>query len=121
MGLLNNSWRGVGRTTKMPDLRYTPGGTAVCRFNMAVDTSYDSDKEEDITDFVPCKIWGKRAEAFAENVGKGSKIAVIGQLKVEWWEDDSGNDRRDIYVLIRDVDYSNLKDPSVDVGPQGRV
>ena len=50
----------TGRLTKDPELRYTPSGTPVCRFNLAV-SRMSADGE---ADFVPCT--GARAGIGAE-------------------------------------------------------
>ena len=63
----------VGRITKDPELRYTPGnGTAVTTLNLAVD-NYNSKTGEKSADFIPVVIWGKQAENTAQyKIGRAS-------------------------------------------------
>lgn len=38
----------IGRLTKDPDLRYTPSGTAVAKFTLAVDRQFSKEKETEV-------------------------------------------------------------------------
>ena len=76
----------IGRLTNDPDLRYTSGnGKAVCNFGLAVNRPYKSKQE---ADFINIEVWGKQAENTAQYVGKGSKVAVTGELNIDQYEKD---------------------------------
>ena len=51
----------VGRTTKDPELRYTPNNVAVATFSLAVNRTFKDANGERETDFINCvsklKIW----------------------------------------------------------------
>ena len=52
----------IGRLTKDPELRYTPGtGMAVTTVTLAVDRFNASTKQRE-ADFISVVIWGKQAE-----------------------------------------------------------
>lgn len=82
----------VGRLTKQPELRYIPGsGTATASFTIAVDRDYlkkDGTKE---TDFIHIEIMGKRAEACAQYLVRGSLVSVSGSLRVDNYTKDNKN------------------------------
>ena len=44
----------IGRLTRDPELKYTPNGVAVCKFDLAVDRPYSKEKE---ADFIPIVVW----------------------------------------------------------------
>lgn len=70
----------IGRLTKDPELRYTPGnGVAVSSLTVAVD-NYNSKTGEKGADFIPVVVWGKSAENVAQYCVKGSQIAVSGRI-----------------------------------------
>lgn len=82
----------IGRLTKDPELRYTPGnGQAVCTINLAVDEP--SSKEENKTIFISVVVWGKQAENLATYMTKGSMIAINGRLSTRSYEAKDGTKR----------------------------
>ena len=71
----------IGRLTKDPELRYTPSGTAVAKFTLAVDRRQFRDREKE-TDFIDIVVWQKLAETCTNYLGKGRLVAVDGRLQV---------------------------------------
>ncbi len=92
----------IGRLTKDPDLRYTPSGTAVAKFTLAVDRAYSKEKE---TDFIPCVVWRKQAENCANYIGKGSLVAVEGRIQVRTYEAKDGGKRWVTEVVADNVRF----------------
>jgi single-strand DNA-binding protein len=82
----------IGRLVRDIDLRYTPSGTAVAKFTLAVDRPRRSDSEKE-TDFIPVVAWGKTAENCANYIGKGSLVAVDGRIQVCTYEAKDGGRR----------------------------
>ena len=74
----------VGRLTKDPELRYTPGeGTAICNFTLAINRGYKNKEGKNEADFIFIEAWNKQAENIAQYCTKGSLVAVSGSLRVE--------------------------------------
>ncbi|WP_419670114.1 single-stranded DNA-binding protein [Clostridium botulinum] len=49
----------IGRLTKDPELKFTPGaGKAVTTFTLAVNRRYKKDGQQE-ADFIPIVVWGK--------------------------------------------------------------
>ena len=83
----------IGRLTKDPELRYTPGnGVAVSSLTLAVD-NYNSKTGEKGADFIPVVVWGKSAENVAQYCVKGSQIAVSGRIANRSYEAKDGTKR----------------------------
>ncbi|MDD2401939.1 MAG: single-stranded DNA-binding protein [Clostridia bacterium] len=80
----------IGRLTKDPELRYTPSGTAVASFTLAVDRYRSNQQGEKEADFIPIVVWQKQAENCANYIGKGSLVAVDGRLQVRTYDDKEG-------------------------------
>ena len=91
----------VGRLTRDPELKYTPGGHAVANFTLAVDRNFTNQDGEREADFIRTVVWRKLAETCAEYLHKGSLIAVTGRLQVRNYEDNDGN-RRTIAEVVAD-------------------
>lgn len=86
-----NRFIGVGRLVRDVDLRYTPQGTAVANFTIAINRPFknkETDKQE--ADFINCVIWRKPAENLANYMSKGSQIGVDGRLQSRSYDDKDG-------------------------------
>lgn len=92
----------MGNLTRDPEVRYTPNGSAVCHFGLAVNRRYkaqDGDWQEETT-FIDCTMWSKRGEAFAKYHSKGKQAFVEGELRLDTWEDKKdGSKRSKLYVV----------------------
>ena len=83
----------IGRLTKDPELKYTPGtGTAVTTITLAVD-NYNSKSGERTADFIPVVLWGKQAENTAQYTLKGSQVAISGRISVRTYDAKDGTKR----------------------------
>ncbi len=90
-----------------PELRYTPAGTAVCRFNVA--TKYLAGRDEYgqrsyETTWTQVETWERLAESCNSYLHKGSRVRIIGSLRTDTWVDrDTGQPRYKTYVRADDV------------------
>jgi single-strand DNA-binding protein len=69
----------AGNLTRDPELRYTPKGTAVCKFGIAVNRKWKSESgepKEEVT-FVDVDAFGKTAEAIAQYLKKGAVYSLM--------------------------------------------
>ena len=81
-----NSFSGIGRLTRDPDVRYNPNTqVAVARFTIAIDSGYGDNKR---TDFPSIVVFGKMAEVVEKYLKKGSQVAVQGRLQTGSYEKD---------------------------------
>ena len=88
----------IGRITKDLELRHTTNNKAVCEFTLAVN------RDKDNADFINCIVWNSQAENLCKYQGKGSQIAVLGELRVETYEVE-GNKRYKTYVLVNNIEF----------------
>lgn len=83
----------IGRLTKDPELRFTPGaGTAVTTLTLAVDR-YNTKTGEREADFIPVVIWGKQAESTANYMSKGGQVAISGRIQTRSYDAKDGTKR----------------------------
>ncbi|MFN0117671.1 MAG: single-stranded DNA-binding protein [Elusimicrobiota bacterium] len=98
----------VGRLTRDPELRYTPQGTPVCHFRVAVGRKYkdrnSNEWKEDVA-FVPCSVWRETAERCGQRLKKGSPVFIEGRLKSKEWTTKEGQKRSDLEVDIQKVQF----------------
>lgn len=98
----------MGRLARDPDLRYTPKGTAVADFSVALNHTWKTDageKREEVT-FVDVTAWGRQAEVIGQYFRKGKGILVEGRLKQDKWQDkNTGQDRSKLGVVLESFDF----------------
>lgn len=80
----------VGRTTKDPELRYTPSNVAVATFSLAVNRNFKDANGERETDFINCVIWRQQAENLANWAKKGALIGITGRIQTRSYENQQG-------------------------------
>lgn len=80
----------IGRLTKDPDMRYTPNGTAVATFTLAVNRNFTNQNGSREADFINCVIWRKSAESLANYCRKGTLLGVTGRIQTRNYENQQG-------------------------------
>lgn len=95
----------LGNLGADPELRFTQGGQAVLNMRLATTESYlDANKvRRERTDWHNVVVWGKRGEALAKILGKGSSIFVEGSLRTSSYDDREGNKRYKTEVYATNV------------------
>jgi single-strand DNA-binding protein len=78
----------LGNLGSDPELRFTNGGQAVLNMRIATTETYlDKNKvRQERTEWHNVVLWGKRAEALAKFLTKGSRIFVEGGLHTSSYE-----------------------------------
>ncbi len=99
-----NSINLIGRLTKDPELRYTPGGNAVCTLRLAV-TRRRRNGDDQGAVFIDVVSFGPRAEAVAEHMTKGRQVAVSGRLEYQEWKAQDGSPRSRHEVIAEQVQF----------------
>jgi len=92
----------LGNLTRDPELRFTPGGTAVVGFGLAVNRNVrnkNSGEWETSVDFFNVTAWYKLAENCAESLSKGDRVLVSGRLSQDSWESKEGQKRSTVRII----------------------
>lgn len=102
----------IGNLTKDPELRYTPQGTAVASFRIAVNSKIKQHGElKDETLFIGVVVFGKQAESAGQYLSKGRSVLVEGRLQERSWEKDGQKHSR-MEVVANSVRFLSKKTPS---------
>ncbi len=96
----------IGNLTRNIELRYTPSGTPVGSFGLAVNRRFKQGDElnEDVL-FVDVVVFGKQAENAAKYLSKGSKATIEGRLQQRRWETEAGDKRSKHEVVAENIVY----------------
>jgi single-strand DNA-binding protein len=95
----------LGNLGADPELQRTQGGEAVLNLRIATTESWlDKNKEkQERTDWHNVVIWGKRGEALAKILHKGSQLFVEGSIRTSNYEDKEGVKRYKTEVNATEV------------------
>ena len=96
----------MGRLVADPELKTTPTGASVTNFRIAVDRSYVKQGEERKADFIDIVCWRQTAEFVCRYFGKGSMIAVEGQLQTRTYQAKDGTNRYVTEVVADNVSFT---------------
>ena len=105
----------AGNLTRDPELKYTPKGTAVCKFGVAVNRTWrgeDGQKKEEVA-FIDVDAFGKQAEAITQYLRKGRGIYVRGRLRLDEWEDKTTKQKRSkLGVVLESFQFTDSRQAS---------
>jgi single-strand DNA-binding protein len=99
----------MGRLTADPELKVTPNGVSVTSFSIAVDRSYVKQGEERKADFINIVCWKNTAEFVCRYFGKGSLIALEGQLQSRTYQAKDGTNRYVVEVVANNISFTGEK------------
>ncbi len=100
----------IGNLTRNPELRYTPSGTPVANFGLAVNRRFrqGDDQKEEVC-FVDIVVFGKQAENCGQYLSKGDGAIIDGRLQQRRWETEDGQRRSKHEVVAQSVTFGPKK------------
>jgi single-strand DNA-binding protein len=117
----------MGRLTRDPQIEYTSGGLAYCKFSIAVNEGSKKDGTELPASFFDVTAWDKKAETVTKFFHKGKQILIIGRLKQDRWQTQDGQNRSKVGIVLEqfffigkkgdDAGYSPTPPPQYDNSP----
>jgi single-strand DNA-binding protein len=95
----------LGNLGADPELRMTSGGQAVLKLRLATSETYlDRNKvRQERTEWHSVIVWGRRGEALAKILAKGSRIFVEGGLRTSSYDDKEGHKRYKTEVVANNI------------------
>jgi single-strand DNA-binding protein len=98
----------AGNLTRDPELRYTPKGTAIAKFGLAINRTWRSETgetKEEVT-FVDIDAFGKQAETIGQYLKKGRPVLIEGRLRLDQWDDkQTGQKRSRLGVVLEGFQF----------------
>jgi single-strand DNA-binding protein len=103
----------IGRMVRDPELRYTPSGTSIANFSVANNRSYTSSGEKkEVVSFFNCVAWGKLGEVIVQYSKKGNRVGLEGRLQQRSWEDQQGNKRSTVEIVVENFQFLSPRESS---------
>lgn len=98
----------VGNLGQDAELKVMSGGDAVLNFSVATSekwTDKQSGEKKEKTEWHRCALWGKRAEALAPHLTKGTKVVVEGKIETRSYEKD-GEKRYATSIKVNELEFA---------------
>jgi len=101
----------VMRISQDIELRYLPSGAAVAKLNLVSSSKYKTatGEQKEETCFIEGAVFGKPAEVINQYCKKGSKLYIMGDLKLDTWQDQNGQKRSKHTIKIDSFEFLDSK------------
>jgi single-strand DNA-binding protein len=95
----------VGRLTRDPEIRNTPGGQSVATISIATNRFWKdkSGQRQDKTEFHNIILWGRLAEIAGQYLTKGQEAFFEGRLETRKYTAKDGSERRVTEVIAENM------------------
>lgn len=104
-----NVLNAIGNIGQDAEVRFLPNSTPVAQFSFALTSGFG---EKQVTTWLRCSLFGKRAETLAPMLTKGTKIGITGELTNRPYTDNAGNEKHSLEVRVNDVTLLGKKEAS---------
>lgn len=96
---------GMARLGRDAEVRFTPGGDAVCNLSLAVNYGQKAADGNRPTQWIDATLWGKRAEALAQYLVKGSvHCFTLDEIHIETYQKNGGGEGVKLVARVLDVE-----------------
>jgi single-strand DNA-binding protein len=92
----------MGNLTRSPEVKTLPSGNSVCEFGLAINrkfTTRDGDERDEVA-YVELSCFGRGGEVIKQYCDKGSPLFVEGRLRYDSWQNDKGEKRNRLSVIV---------------------
>ncbi len=95
----------IGNLGRDPEMRFTPSGTAVTDFSLAVNRRRRNQEGEysDETEWFRIVCWNRLAEIADQYLGKGTQVYVEGRLTTRRYTANDGTERTSVDVIANEM------------------
>ena len=103
----------IGNLGRDPEVRYTPGGSAVCNVSIATSRNWKdktSGERVEETEWHRVVFYDRMAEVVGEYLKKGRPIYVEGRLKTRKWQDKEGKEQYTTEVVATEMQMLGGRD-----------
>lgn len=114
----------VGNLGSDPDLRFTPGRTAVATCSLATTESWvdQAGKVRERAEWHRLVMWRGVAETAKQNLRKGNRVYVEGKLNTRVWDDARGRRNSVTEIVVSDLkllgpNHAHRDEPEDEVNP----
>ncbi len=109
----------IGNLGRDPEMKYTPQGTPVTTFSLAVSRTWKTPdgQTRDETEWFKVVAWERLAEQCNEYLRKGSKVFIEGRLQTREWQAPDGQQRQMVEVVASNMLILDSRQQAAAGGP----
>jgi len=101
---------GLFRLTRDAELRFSTSGSEIVKFGLVSSEKY---KDKETTLFLDAVCFGKIGKVIHDYAGqKGNQIYLNGKLQTDQWEDQQGQKRSKVSMVIEGFDFVSQRQQS---------
>jgi single-strand DNA-binding protein len=110
----------IGNLGRDPEMRYTPSGTPVTEFSVAVNRRRRDAEGQwtDETEWFRVVCWNRLAEISDQMLRKGARVYVEGRLQVRAYLDRMNQPRAVAEIIANDVIVLSSRSDMADIGAE---
>ena len=90
----------TGNLGRDAETKFTQGGEAVTSFSVALSSGFGDKK---ITTWLNCNFWGKRGQAVAPHLLKGTQVAISGEFTARPYQSKEGMEKLSLELRVNDL------------------
>ena len=102
--MLNNVYLN-GRITRNLELKQTSNNNLSLNITLAVERNFKDQSGQKQTDFISCKVFGKRAETIAQYCQKGDLISITGSIQTGSYQKQDGTKVYTTDVMVNEFSF----------------
>lgn len=102
-----------GRLGEDPKVKYFESGSVKVDLSIGVNRYNAKKKDEEVT-WHKAIAWGKKAEFIAEVAKMGALVYIQGSLQKDTYQDENGNNRASVYILVEEIKVTNKRNKDGD-------
>lgn len=108
----------LGNLTRDPEVRFTPNGSAIANFAIALNRKYKQGEEtKEEVSYFDIVAFGKQAENCGQYLHKGDSALIEGRLQQRRWDDkETGAKRSKVEVAAQSVTFMPKKNGGQSAG-----
>ncbi|MFA9477556.1 single-stranded DNA-binding protein [Phycisphaerales bacterium AB-hyl4] len=97
----------MGNLTRDPEMRYTANNTPVTKLGLAVNRRWKNQQgeQQEETCFIDCTAFARGAEVLNQYLRKGRPVFIEGRLHLNQWQDQQGNNRSKLEVIVENFQF----------------
>lgn len=95
-----NNWAVTANLGRDAETRFTASGDAVVSFSVAVKSGFG---ERATTTWANCAMFGKRGQAVADYLKKGTLVGITGEVSLREWKDKEGQVKTSLDFRVNDL------------------
>ncbi len=94
----------IGNLTRDPEVRYSPQGTPIANFSLAINRKYKvGDEQKEEVSYFDIVVFGRQAETSSQYLNKGSAVLIDGRLQQRRWDDKETGQKRSKVEVVAEV------------------